>query len=215
MTVTEAVTYCRNLHNALNDTNWSDTEIYALLQAACMEAVSTLGLIEAQTTTTSVSGTQTINFPTDYIRIRRIRYNAIGLKYINFRQYEARVPLGTTPNGTPREWTQWNNVIYMLPIPANNGDTIYIFGEKQQSAITSSSSTLDIPTVFHPAVCDKVIGEMFAKDLNANMARMYLERWTGSHLPSMKTFAKQRRRVGAPTVVTDADTALETDFGII
>ena len=217
MTLTEAITYVKNLHNEGNavQSNWSDSELYQLFYAKSQEAVSVLGLIEGTTTSTSTAGTETYSYPSNYIRLRRVRYNGQGLKYIPFRNYEARASSGTAPSGTPREWSAWNNTVYLLPTPTTSSDTITFFGEKQQSAITGSSSTLDIPEVFHPALCDAVIAEMFAKDLNTTMMNFYSNKWLSFHIPAMKEFAKRRRRVAGPITIADAESNLETDWGVI
>jgi hypothetical protein len=217
MTLTEAITYVKNLHNEGNavQSNWSDSELYQLFYAKSQEAVSVLGLIEGTTTSTSTAGTEAYSYPSNYIRLRRVRYNGQGLKYIPFRNYETRASSGVAPSGTPREWSAWNNTIYLLPTPTVSADTITFFGEKQQSAITSSSSTLDIPEVFHPALCDAVIAEMFAKDLNTAMMNFYSNKWLSFHIPAMKEFAKRRRRVAGPITVADAESNLETDWGVI
>lgn len=84
-----------------------------------------------------------------------------------------------------------------------------------QSSIDSAASTIDVPAVFHPAICDAVIGEMFAKDLNAPMSQKYETKWTNIHLPAMREFAKQRRRTASPITVIDADSNLETELGVV
>ena len=221
MTITEALDYVKDMHkenNVAGTPNWSDAMLYKLFEAKANEACSVLGLIEGKdTATTVVSGTADYDFPTNFIRIRRVRYDGVALKYLPFRSFESRNPSGTAPTGTPREWTQWNNIITLTPTPEFSSGTpvLTIFGEKKQSTISTSSGTLDIPAVFHQALCDAVISEMFAKDLNANFASFYRDKWLTVHIPAMKEFARQRRRVGAAIVVTDADSNLETDFGVI
>lgn len=217
MTITEAITYVKRLHNedGATQSNWSDNELYQLFFAKSQEVCAILGLIEATATDTSVASQSDYNYPTNFIRIRRVRYNGQGLKYIPFREYEARASSGTAPEGTPREWTTWNNVITLMPTPNTSSDTITFYGEKQQSAISDSTGTLDIPAVFHPALCDAVIAEMFAKDLNTGMMQFYSNKWLNVHIPAMKEFAKRRRRVGGPITVADADSVLESDWGVI
>lgn len=218
MTVTEVINYLRRMHNELNAQTpfWSDAELYALMEAKANEVCSYIGLIESKDTSlTSTSGTADYDYPTNVIRIRRVWYDGIPLKYLNRRQFEARMPQGTAPSGTPREYGLFNNVITLIPTPSVSSDTITLFCEKKQSAITTSSSTLDIPAVFHPALCDAILSEMWAKDLNSGMATMYQNKWLSFHIPAMKQFAKRRRRIGSPSTVIDADSVLETEFGVI
>lgn len=218
MTVTEVLDYVRRFHNEQNAQTpfWSDLELYGLMQAKSNEVLSVIGLVEGKdTSTTTTASTSDYAFPTNFIKIRRLWVDGIPLKYLNFRQYEARAPQGIAPEGTPREFTMWNDTITLIPTPSTSALVITVFGEKQQSAITGSSSTLDIPSVFHPALCDAILSEMFAKDLNIGLAQFYQNKWLQFHIPNMRQFAKRRRRRGLPSVVIDADSAIETEFGTI
>lgn len=218
MTVTEALNYVRRMHNELNAQTpfWSDAELYALMEAKANEVCSFIGLIEAKDTSlTSTASTADYAYPSNVIGIRRVWYNGIPLKYLNLRLFEQRFPQGVAPSGTPREFTVWNNTITLIPTPSESSIQITLFVEKKQSAITSASSTIDIPEVFHPALCDAVLSEMFAKDLNAGMSQMYQNKWLQFHIPNMRRFAKRKRRRGLPAVVVDADSVSETEFGVI
>lgn len=214
MTITEAVDYVRRLHNAESDNNWSDAEIYALFQAKANECLSVIGLNESTATTVSVAGTADYAYPSGAVHIRRVLYSGQALKRISFKQYQARVVSGTAPSGTPREYTLWNNTITMVPVPDTSADTITIYSENQQSSITSSSSTLDVPEVLHQALCDGVLWMMFAKDLNAQFMSAFLNRWN-EHKISMREFVKRRRRTGTAATIVDTDSSLETEFGVI
>lgn len=217
MNAGEAVTYVRRVLNeeGVQTSNWSDAEIFVLIETKANEILGTVGLIEGKTTTTSTSGTADVSYPTNFVRIRRVQYSGVPLKYLNFRQFETRTPNGTAPSGTPREFMLWNDVITLIPTPDTSSDTITIYGEKKQSTISSSASTIDLPIIFHGALCDLVLGDMFPKDLNAQFANHYLQKFITYHLPMMKEYAKSRRRRGMPTTVVDADSVLETEHGVI
>lgn len=217
MTITQALTYVLNMFNEASATtpNWGTSELYQLFENRSNMVLSKVGLVEAKdTSNTSIAGTQTIAFPTNFLKIRRVWYNGVPLKLIGFREFESRMPTGVMPSGTPREMLIWQQTIYMAPIPINTGDPITIYGEKQQSTITSASSTLDSPSVFHPAICDGVLVDMFAKDLQATFTEFYNNRWEKFHVPAMEAFAKRRNRRGLPARVIDADSVLETELGI-
>jgi hypothetical protein len=217
MTTSDVLNYCKAMMNEEGaiTPNWSDTELFRIVEKKCNEALSFLGLVDTKTTTLSVAGQADYNYPTNMIRIRRIWYSGMGLKYITIRQYESRQPGGIAPSGTPREFTLYNNVITLTPVPSVSNDTITIFGESQQTSITSSSVSIDIPSVFHGAICDGVISEMFAKDLNSGFYDRFNNKWNDIHIPSMREFARRRRRRGLPTTVIDSDSLLETEFGVI
>ncbi len=217
MTITQALTYVKSMFNESSaiTPNWSDSELYQLFENRSNMVLNHVGLVEAtDTSNISVAGTQTISFPTNFIKIRRVWYSGVPLKLIGFREFESRMPTGVAPSGTPREMLIWQQQIKMMPIPINSGDVITIYGEKQQSVISGAASTLDCPSVFHPALCDGVLSDMFAKDLQGTFFQFYNNRWEKSHVPLMEKFAKRRNRRGLPSRVIDADSVLETELGI-
>lgn len=217
MTVDEIIEYVRNIHNEANAQTpfWTDRELYLLITVKCNQVAGYIGLIEGtDTSTTTVAGTEGYNIPSTYARVRRVWYDGRPLKYIGFRPYESRRPTGVATNGLPREFTLWAGQILLSP-PPDDAKTLTIYGEKLQSMITDGGQSPDIPSVFHAALCDGIIAEMFAKDENSGMAQMYEQRWTQLHIPQMKEYAKRRGRRGMPSVITDADSVLETEFGVI
>lgn len=218
MTVTEVLDYVKRLHteDQAQTPFWSDLELYSILERKCNEVLGKIGLIEAKDTTlTTTSGTADYTIPSDFINLRRVYVNGMPVKYLNRRQFEARSPQGIAPSGDPREFTMWGSILTLIPTPSTSAQVITILGEKTQSAITSPTSTIDIPAVFHGYLCDSMIIDMFAKDLNQGLATFYQNRWTTLWMPMMQEYAKRRRRRGLPTTVIDADSSLETEFGII
>lgn len=217
MTVDEIIKYVKNIHNEANAQTpfWTDRELYLIITVKCNQIVGYVGLIEGtDTSTTTVAGTEAYDIPVDFTRIRRVLYDGRPLKYVGFRQYESRRPTGTATNGLPREFTLWGGQILLSP-PPDDAKTVTVYGEKLQSTITNGGVVPSIPKVFHAALCDGIIAEMFAKDENAALANMYEQRWVQLHIPQMKEYARKRGRRGLPSVVIDADSVLETEFGVI
>lgn len=212
MTITDFVTYVRNMHNATADSNWSDAEIYSLAEARANEITSIIGLIQGLSTQSTVAGTQSYSYPSNAVFIKRVLYAGRGLKELTFREWEERVVSGTAPSGNPFEYMVWNNLIYLVPTP-NAIATLTIYSENQQSSITSASSTIDIPSVLHGRLADGVISLMYAKDLNSQMATFFESKWNNSHMTAFREFKNKRR--GSCFLPGDSDTALNTDFGVI
>lgn len=223
MTVQQMLDFIRNRHNeaSASTPNWSDDELFALIEAKCNEALSILGLYEAiDTSLSTLTSTNEYTIPTDIVRLRRVSVNGIPLKYVNWRQYESRQSSGTIASGSPREWTQFAGTLFFDKTPSTASQTIKLLCEKRQGSITSISSTINAPTVFHYAICDGVLADTFAKDLNMGMAQFYERRWSGSdgrggHKADMREYAKRRKRVGSPTTVIDADSVNETEHGVV
>ena len=214
MNISDAVTYVRNMHNASNDSHWSDIEIYKLFEKKSNEILRTIGLVEDKDTSiTTVSGTADYAYPTAVVFIKRLWWSGKPLKLITFKQAESRNPTGATITGNPTEYYVWENNITLVPTPSSAA-TVTLFCEKEQSAITSASSTLDIPAVLHGALCDGVLAEMYIKDLNMQFAKFFEEKWQQAKQES-REFVKQRRRAGGSQVVVDTDSSLGTEMGLI
>ena len=215
MLVANVLTYCRN---RMNETfaitpNWFDSELYQIMENKCNEAISSIGLIDQSSTFSTVANTQIYNYPTNMVRLRRVWCNGIGVKRLAFRQFESRQPSGIVPTGLPREMMLYNNQIYFTPIP-DQVYTITVYGECMNFSTVDSTGTIDLPFIFHPAICDGMIMEMYSKDLNSTFYDRYEKKWEG-WLISMREYAKRRRSRGMPQVINDADLLLETEFGVI
>jgi len=218
MTITEMLDYLRRFHNEENAVtpNWSNPELFALMQARANECLSIIGLQEAiDSTLTTTAGTNQYTTPSGVLRIRRLYVDNQPLKYVTWRQFEARQPQGTAPSGTPTEWSQFAGSLFLTPTPSTSSLVIKLFCEKQQSAITSTSSTIDVPEVFHYALADGILADMFAKDLNTAMVSHFGGKFENTHKPAMREFAKRRKRIGSPITVVDADSLVETEWGLV
>lgn len=214
MNISDAVTYVRNMHNASNDSHWSDSEIYKLFEKRSNEMLRTIGLVEDKDTSiTTVASTADYAYPSGVVFIKRVWWNGRPLKLITFKQAESRNPTGATITGNPTEYYVWEGNITLVPTPSSAA-TLTLFCEKEQSAITSAASTLDTPAVLHGGICDGVLAEMYIKDLNMQFAKFFEEKWQQAKQEA-REFVKQRRRAGGSQVVVDTDSSLETEMGLI
>lgn len=216
MTLTQFVDYVRNRHNASGDSNWSDSEIYSLITGRCNEVLSIIGLIEGtDTSTTTVASTQAYSLPSNTITIKALLYNGELLQPISFKEWEEEKSSGSTPTGTPKTYVVWNSQVLLIPTPdAANTLTFYI--EKLHPLIDGSAqSTIDLPAVLHYRLADGVICDMAAKDMNQQMMTFYEQKWNQAHIPSFYRYAFLRKRRGRMRVVKDADTSINTDYGVI
>lgn len=215
MTLAQFLEVVRRRHNAENDSNWSDDEIYQLLTNRINEALVVVGLLEATSTDTSVVGTQAYNYPSDCITIRQVDYDDERLKRITFRQWELYKSQGSgTVSGTPRFWFTWNRQVNLVPVPAAAGDDIDMYYYQSHPYIDGSTqTTIDIPAVLHPYLVPGVLADMFEKDLNDQAARRNEEKWLNVSIPRFEEFKSDEESDGSFSVVGDADSDLLTELG--
>lgn len=206
MTLSNFIDFVRNRHNATSDTNWSDSEIRALITSRCNEALSYIGMIEDTTTASSVSGTQGYNFPTNATEIYQINYKARRLKRITFQEWEAYKNETTTISGRPTKYVIWENQYHLIPIPDTSSDTITIYYYKEHPEIDAvTQTTIDIPSVLHPHLANGVIADMYAKDLNQAMFREYEGIWRDKSIPAFLAYKANYREGGQFHVLGDSD----------
>lgn len=215
MTLSQFTDFVRNRHNAVSDSNWGDPEIYALITGRCNEVLSIIGLLEDTDTSTTVASTQAYSIPTDCVAIKALLYNGSLLSPISFKEWELEKSNGTTPTGTPTKYVVWNSQVLLIPTP-DAAQTLTFYYEKMHPYIENSSqTTIDIPAPLHFRLADGVLADMFAKDLNAQMLTHYETKWLQVHIPAFYAYASRMKRRGRFRVVQDADTSLNTDYGVV
>lgn len=214
MTLSELEEYVRRRHNAVGDTNWAASEIYALVTARSNEILNIIGAVEATDTLTStVIGTQAYSWPTATSAIKALLYNGQLLQQISFREWETQKSGSTTPSGEPEKYVVWNRQVLLIPIPSAV-KTLTFYIEKYQVNLTMSTDTILVPEELHYRLADGVIGDMYSKDLNAQFATMYETKWNQVHVPAFYQWRARSRRRQNFSKITDSDYGVSTDLGV-
>lgn len=217
MTLSQALDFVRNRHNAASDTNWSDAEIYQLITGRCNEVLSIIGLIEdIDTSMISVSGVQTYPYPANVVSIKKILYDNYPVKQTTIREAESLKEGNVVASGRPEYFYEWNKNIYFIPIPDTNNLEIRLFVEKLHPFIDNlTQTTIDIPEVLQYRMLDGVICDMYVKDLNQGMATHYETMWNQKHLPAFWLYKQNLKYRGFPPTTVDADSNIMTDKGLV
>lgn len=207
MTPSEILDTCRNRHNAANDTNWSDLEIYQLLTNRVNEALSYIGFVEQTSVSiVSVVGTEAYNYPTGAEIIENIDYNNRRLYKIDWSKYNLYKTRGSTqPRGTPTMFTVWANQILLVPIPSAAGDILKVRYYGIQSTIVPAS-TIVLPVSLHPHLVNGVLADMYAKDLNVQLYDRYQAQWQNAVDIAFPRFKSRETSAGQGMVINDCDT---------
>lgn len=215
LTLSQFVDVVRNRHNAVGDSNWSDAEIYALITNRVNEAISYTGLIEATATDTSVASTQAYNYPTGCQILLNVDYEDQKLRRIDFSEWDQYRAQGTgTPTGTPTMFFPFNNQVYLIPTPSASGDTIKFWYLKDHTFIDGTTqSTIDVASQLIPHIVNGVLSDMYAKDLNPQMAQFYEDMWSRKGIPIFQRYRSQRQTPSEFTHVRNTDT--EDNYGVV
>jgi len=156
-TVSTLITRARRRLNETSTTFHSDEDLIAYADEAQNYIAGELRLLEgidSQTIDASKENPEQYSYPSDCLAIRRITLDGYDLFRTDFMEIkEAEIDTNDL-TGNPTFWYEWNNIIYLYPIPGDgdDGETLKIFYYKKPSSITKSTDTLDIGTEFDSAV---------------------------------------------------------------
>ncbi|MES1987185.1 MAG: hypothetical protein V4440_03990 [Pseudomonadota bacterium] len=216
MTPTELVDLIRKRHNVVGDSFWSDDEILQHVYDACLQLAREAFVIEAVTSQLTTAGTQAYAYPSNVIAIKRVTYNGQKLMPISMREDDQLTGFnaGTTSSGVPQFYFVWNDQIYLRQIPNDSTATLQVFSFNEPSTLTTSSTTLDIPTQFQIDTADYAIAMMSAKEQNFEKSQYFMNRWDLRILKAKQWHRKRLRADGFSSVV-DVESASETFIGTV
>jgi hypothetical protein len=110
----------------------TDTDIIRWINQGQLEIAKLNKPFKSIATTNTVVGQNSYDFPSDKIlTIEALYYNGAPIKNISFSEIQETVLANTDPtqlNGTPTVWYEWDEKIYLYPVPdtANKVLTAYI-----------------------------------------------------------------------------------------
>ncbi len=184
----------RRKYNAVSDSFFSDDELLGHIYEACLEMAQECLVIERTYSTTSVASQQEYDYPGDTIAIKRMTYNGVKLDPIDMRDDDAITGLNqsTTSTGTPQFYYIWNDVIALRPIPSADGDTIKVWTYNEPAEVTTTS-VLEIPTLFHKDIEKFVLKEMAYKDKQFEHGDRFDTKWETAKRKA-KAWAKKKKR---------------------
>lgn len=212
MTPLELNTAARRRYNAVSDNFWSDEEMYQSIYDACLELAREALAIERTYETTTVSGTQAYDFPTNAMSIKRVTWNGRKLTPIDMREDDAITGLNmtTTDTGTPEFYFQWNKAIYLRPVP-NATQTLKIWTHNFPSTV-SANSTIEVPEEFQMKLVNYCLMKMSEKDRSFESANYYMNLWERDKADIRRWIKKMKRADGFATV-KDENMVVETYIG--
>jgi hypothetical protein len=204
MTPQDVNTLARRKYNSVGDEFFSDAELYSYIWTAQMELAREAWVIERTYQATTVASQEEYSYPTNTLAIKRVTYNGLRLEPIDFDEYDdlRGNTTTTTVTGMPSHYLVWNNTISLFPIPdAAQTLKIYSFNEPQE---VTSSSTLEVPAVYHQALADYLVWQKAMKDKNFEAAGKYEEIWTKT-VQAAKRQQRIRLRGSRLAIVKDID----------
>lgn len=216
MTPQEVETAARRRYNAETDNFWSQDEIFKMIWEGevqlCQEAMCA---VDKNTSVSTVASTQSYSLPTNTIGLKRVEYDGQKLKNISLREDDVLTLENstTTSTGTPLYYWEWNDLIYLRPIP-DQVKVLTMYRYIIPTLYTTSSTALTVPLRYHKDLVNFVVAQMAYKDSQDNIGDRYLARWDRAVLDA-KRYEKQRRRGDAFAVTKDENDYVETIIGLL
>jgi hypothetical protein len=214
MTPLEVITYARQQYNSVSDDFFSDAELYKHVWAAQMDFARRAFAIERVYTSTTVADQREYELPTNSISIKRIEYDGKKLMPISFREDDTLTLTNSTTDatGTPQYYAVWNHTIYLRPVP-DDALTLTIYSVNAPQEVTSTSS-LEIPSMFHLDLVDYVLWRKAIKDKNFASASEYKKLWDDKLYRARQDHRRSKRGDGFAGV-QDVEQLNETIIGAI
>ncbi len=196
----------RRKYNSVGSTFYAQAEIWDLIyQAECEIARETRMLEGLDISTTTTAGTQSYAFPSGVSELKRVECDGRTLERIDLRDDDVLTlsDSDTTSDGTPAYYYEWNQTIYLRPIPDTSAQVLKLYHYKKPALVTAASQVLEVPAEFHMSIVDFVTGELCAKDKQWDSAQHYFSRWYDVHIPAAKAWTRKRKTGDKFNVVKD------------
>ena len=147
--VSELITRCRRRLNETATTFHSDEDLIDYADEAQRYIAMETRPLET-TGTDTIDSTQTnpeqYSLPTDFLAMRRITLDGHDLFKTYFAEIREAEIRESDQTGDPEMYYEWNDVIYLLPIPGNgnDGETLKYWYWKKPTILTATTDTLEI-----------------------------------------------------------------------
>lgn len=217
MTPSQILDSIRNQVYEQSPNFWNDAEIYAYMwQAECEVA----GIIECtestDDSTTTVVDTAAYSIPSDCLQIKRLTWDNVQLKSIDYRtrdsmDFNSYGASGST--GNPTHYVLFGQEVTLYPIPSS-AETLKFWYVAQPSQITASTTTFTIPQMFHHYIIDYCLYRMYAKDQDEIRSNFHKMAWEEEMAKAAMKWNKYRYGDRFP-VVKDTDNFPTTEVGIV
>lgn len=218
MTPADLITTVRDQVYESSASFWTDAELYRYATQAEQEIADLVECSEATDATTStVSGTQEYAKPTDCEYIKRVTWDGMPLKRIDFRDKDtvSNVGYGTTTDtsGQPEYYYEWGANVGVFPVPTT-AKTLKFWYVSKPAALSAASTAFTVPNLFHSALVDYVLYRMYAKDQDDQRSGFHKTLWDEGIFKAKVKWGKRQRSNRIQTV-RDEGSLLDTELGAI
>lgn len=166
--VSEIVTAVQRQFGDESGTQINSTDIIRWINQGQLQIARRIEAYKSTATTLSVAGQTAYNLPSDQIlAITAIMYANTPLQYISFEQAQASILVSSnfsSIQNTPTTYYEWDDSIYLYPIPKDSGDEIKLFIVRQPAVITAVTDPLTLPDTHFEGLLQYVLSQAYELD---------------------------------------------------
>lgn len=175
-------------------TQISATDILRWINQGQAEIVRRGEVNKSMASTLSVANQGQYTFVDNIYKILGVFYNNQPLFNVTFEQAQQSFldnPDTINLTSTPTNWYEYDDSIYLYPIPTGTGDTIKLYAIKAPTPVTSNSDILTIPDTHYQALLQYVLQQAYELDDNFSSASVKSQQMVESmgELMNVSTYA--------------------------
>ena len=165
-TAATATTRVRYYINESVESTWSDTELLGWLNDAQMDIAARTQCKETSEEITLIANTLQYAVVSDYIAVSAVVYSpASGVGKGLIRGHPSQVGhTGISGTSEPNRWYDWKGEIGIYPVlTAVTTEEIVVYLVAEPTALTDSTSVIDVPQIYDRAVVLYAAAQAFLK----------------------------------------------------
>lgn len=202
MTPSQILTQMRLEYNAVGDKFWSDEELLNVLYQGSMELATRSLCIEEIFSVTTVVDQREYAMPDKAISLKVVTYDDEICRPLSPEEdllYDSDYSISVS--GEVAWYSFYNDTLFLRPTPSE-AKTLKIYAAVEPQVIMASS-TMEIPTRYHPDLITFGLSKMIKKDKDYSAAQVYANDWERAVLRAEK-FEARRKRGQRPAMVKQA-----------
>lgn len=217
MTPSDIILAARQFSNNEGSDFFSDAELISYLDFGLKDASIRAKVVEnTDTTLISVASQQEYTLPSGFFEPTRIEYDGLKLRPSSLSELDKLTSAiqNSPTTGTPRYYAIFAGTLKLVPTPDTAGKTIKVYAHTMHPSITIATTTLSVPTEFHPYLIDYVTYRIYLKEGDEARAKSHLDLWN-LNIDTMKKSMLERKKRDRFAVVQNEDQGPSNTLGLI
>jgi hypothetical protein len=169
-TAQDVLNYVKKQFGDFSGVQVTDSDIFTWINAAQLEIVTRNEPVKRVSTTDLTAGQYKYTFPSDYLKVERLRVNGLTLRYMSFQEADEYINQ-TDPNnvatGVPQIWYEYGGQFMLWPVPNTTAvGAIEVFNVPAPTVVTAAANPLSVPDVYYNRLLEEFLRHAYEMDEN-------------------------------------------------